>query len=133
VIARHVIAASIFCLVMPAVSWLDGSGSLAWTMFSKSETYRLDVEVFDDAGRRRVINPTELAPFAGRDLAAFLGGAESWRHAPVGTSFQHSITGLAQLACRLSPAPTTTLVRLERRINLDAAVEASEARGSCSP
>jgi hypothetical protein len=132
-IARHVVVACIFCLVMPALSWLDGSGWLAWTMFSKSETFRLDVEVEEGAGRRRVVNPNELAPFAAADLAAFLGGAESWRHAPVGAGFQRSLPGLAQLACRLSPPPRFAHVRLERRAHLDAPVQVTQAQRSCPP
>jgi len=131
--AGHVVAAVALGVVIPAISWLDGSGSLAWTMFSKSETYRLAVLVFDDEGRRRVINPTELAPFASVDLAAFLSGAESWRHAPVGASLERSVPGLARLACQLSPRPARTRVSLERRVNLDAPVQVSEGAWACSP
>jgi hypothetical protein len=132
-IARHVIAAGVFCLAVPAASWLDGSGSLAWTMFSKSETYRLDVQVINDDGRRRIVNPTELAAFVSADLASILSGAESWRHAPVGGGLQRSIPGLARLACRLSPSAARTSVKLERRVHLDAPVETTEARMTCSP
>src|SRR5690349_22168320 len=102
-------------------------------MFSKSETYRLDVEVFDDTGHRKIVNPTELAALAGVDLAVFLSGAESWRHAPVGRSFQQSLPGLAQMACGLSPAPARAHIRLQRRANLDAPIESSDARRSCPP
>lgn len=34
----HTTIAVLFALVLPAYSWLDGSGWLAWTMFAKSET-----------------------------------------------------------------------------------------------
>lgn len=132
-ILKHAVAAIVLCLAVPAISWLDGSGSLAWTMFSKSETYRLAVGVSDSEGHRRVVNPTELAEFASVDLAAFLSGAESWRHAPVGNGLRRSLNGLAHLACSLSPMPTSSHVRLERRANLDAPVEVWDARSVCQP
>jgi len=102
-------------------------------MFSKSETYRLEVRGFDSDARLRIVNPTELAELASVDLAAFLSGAESWRHAPIGSGLQRSLPGLARLACRLSPPPARTHVRLERRANLDAPVEATETESDCSP
>jgi hypothetical protein len=100
-------------------------------MFCKSETYRIDIVVFDERGRRRVVNPTELAEWASVDLAAFLSGADSWRHGPVGRSLAASLQGLAGLACRVEPQLQSVEVRLERRANLDAPLQVLETRGVC--
>jgi hypothetical protein len=50
VLARHSAAAIVLCAALPALSWLDGTGSVAWTMFSKSETYRLSVRIVTSLG-----------------------------------------------------------------------------------
>ena len=49
----HTALWGLFALALPALSWLDGSGAFAWTMFSKSEAYRLEIEIVDAAGGRR--------------------------------------------------------------------------------
>lgn len=128
----QVVAAGLLCVALPAASWLDGSGgSMAWTMFSKSETYRLELSVVDRFGSARVVNPTALAPMASVDLATFLSGSETWRHGPVVRGLERSIGGLARLACHLPGEPKQVRLRLETRQDLDAPVHVTHAVRSC--
>jgi hypothetical protein len=128
----QLVAAMLLGVVVPAASWLDGSGgALAWTMFSKSETYRLQVNVTDGAGEGHIINPTELGKLASVDLATFLSGSESWRHGPVGAGLEHSLGGLAELACRLPGGSRAVRVRLETRRDLDAPVRVLDVARRC--
>jgi hypothetical protein len=128
---RHVMLGAVLCVVLPAASWIDGSGWLAWTMFSRSEMYRLRLDVTDRAGNHRIVNPTELARVSSVDLATFLSGSESWRHGPVGRTFARSLGGLAERACRLPGDLTSVRLRLETRRNLDAPIEVFQDARAC--
>jgi hypothetical protein len=128
----HATIALILGLVVPAYSWLDGSGWLAWTMFAKSATYRLKLRVTDTAGNVHAVNPTELARFASGDTASYLAGADHFRHAPVGPALRRNQVGLALLACRTVPSARTAWLSLETRANLDAHVVVSQVTAACS-
>ena len=123
--------ALLVCVVLPAYSWHDGSGWLAWTMFSKSETYRISIRVVDANGAERLINPTELARYADGDAATFLSGADHFRQGPVGRTFASNLASLAALTCRAARGKET-FVTLEVRKNLDAATQKSSATAHCS-
>jgi hypothetical protein len=53
----HAVVALVVAIALPAWSWRDGSGWLAWTMFAGSQTYRLGVMVTDSDGGLHVVNP----------------------------------------------------------------------------
>ena|SRR5689334_18374819 len=129
---EHRIVAAIVAVVLPAYSWHDGSGWLAWRMFSKSETYRLTVEVTDAAGGVHLVNPTELGRFTTREAAAFLSGAEHFRHAPAGARLRESLAPLGALACRCVPHAKQSSIALEFRKNLDAPTETTTRSVECS-
>jgi hypothetical protein len=131
VIRRHWIAAVLCCAVLPAASWLDGTGSFAWTMFSKSETYRIRIDVTLSDGRHMLVNPTALTAYASVDLAGYLSGAESWRHGPVGRNLRHDLRGLCHLSCRLPSRPSRADIEIETRVDLDAPIVASRTGCSC--
>jgi hypothetical protein len=118
-------------VIMPAYSWRDGSGWLAWTMFSKSQTYRLAVTVSDTRGVIHAINPSELTRVTGGDVQIYLAGAEHFRHAPVGGAFRRELPVLARLACQLVPQSARADVRLDFRSTLDSPVEVTTAGASC--
>jgi hypothetical protein len=129
----HGAAAAVFCLALPAGSWIHGHGWLAWRMFSSSETYRLRVTVWDTAGVGRQMAPTELASRARHQgLAVFLTGTERWRRDPVGPVLAGRASELAMLACR---APEVARVRLtvEHRLDLDDPGHATTVERSCPP
>jgi hypothetical protein len=118
-------------IVLPGYSWLDGSGWLAWTMFSKSETYRLHLSVVDGAGRATFINPSALARLTGEQVALYLSGAEHFRQGPMVNAFAANLDGLAKLACRTVPGAARASVTLDSRGNLDAPVLSRFAEVSC--
>jgi hypothetical protein len=128
----HAAVAVLVALLLPAYSWLGGSGSLAWTMFSRSQTFRLSVRVADRTGRTRVVNPTELARLTDLETATYLMGSEHFRQSPVGSAFIKDLPGLAGLACRTEPAPARATVTLEIRNTLDDEPTPYRATVSCS-
>ena len=127
----HAAVALLLGLILPAYSWINGSGWLAWTMFAKSETYRVTVRVLDVGGVTHGINPTDLARFMSGDAATFLSGADQFRHAPVGAALRRNLAGLAAVGCRTVPDSRHCWVSLETRANLDASVVRSRADAFC--
>ena len=118
-------------LVLPGYSWLDGSGWLAWTMFSKSETYRIRLTTTDGAGKSRLVNPTAIAGFAGEHAAPYLSGAEHFRQAPISNAVAANLGGLGKLACRVTPGAVRASATLDSRRNLDAPVRTMSVEVSC--
>lgn len=129
---EHRIAAAIVAVVLPAYSWHDGSGWLAWRMFSKSETYRLTVKVTDTTGGVHLANPAELTRFTTGDTANYLSGAEHFRHAPAGAELRKSLPQLAALACRCVPNAVRSSTTIDFRKNLNAATETTTGSVECA-
>lgn len=129
---QHRIVAFVVAVVLPAYSWHDGSGWLAWRMFSRSQTYRLAVKVTDTDGNVRIVNPTELTRFTTGDTAAYLSGSEHYRHAPVGLTLRENLTVLAALACECVPRAVHSSIVLEVRETLDAPVQTTTRDVQCS-
>jgi hypothetical protein len=127
----HGVLAVLVGVVLPGYSWLDGSGWLAWTMFSKSETYRIRVVTTDGAGQARVVNPTALAALAGEQAAPYLSGSEHFRQGPVSNAIAANLGSLAQLACRVAPSAVVAGAALDSRRNLDAPVRTTTVEVSC--
>ena len=127
----HAIVAAFACVVIPGWSWADGSGWLAWTMYSKSETYRVRVVARDASGALRRIAPTQLGTLGSRELTIYLSGSERWRHAPAGNALRRFLPELARLGCRIG-SPASVEVTLEQRRTLDAPVQTSSARAECA-
>ena len=127
----HATIAVLLGIVLPAYSWVDGSGWLAWTMFATSGTYRMHVRVTDRNGVTHVVNPTELARLSQGDAATYLSGADHFRHAPVGGSLRRNLPGLAALSCFAVPDAQRSWISLETRTTLDAPVVVSDAHAQC--
>jgi len=126
----HAALALAVAVVLPGGSLLMGNGVFAWTMFSKSETYRMSVIGWTVDGEARVFDPRSLGPHVNRSLAYFLPAPEVWRHDPVGLTFRTGLGNIAALACRLGSLRATELT-LEERANLDAEPRRSVARALC--
>jgi hypothetical protein len=120
----------LIAVVLPAASWLNGTGTFAWTMFSKSASYRLQVDVIDAAGARRAVDPGALAPRAGPSAAVYFRGAHHFRHAPVGSTFRRHLAEVGALACAEPGAVSVEISLFERR-TLDAEVRETAARVTC--
>jgi hypothetical protein len=126
----HALAAFVFCLALPGVSWLQGTGWLAWTMFSGSATYRVSSLVWDGTGEARPVAATELAAHARGDAAVFLSGSERWRRAPHGPTLARHAPDLTTLACSATGAARAR-VTVEFRMNLDDPVRTVRAERAC--
>ena len=129
--AHAALALGLF-VALPAASWLDGSGQLAWTMFTRTGHYRLEILATEGDGSRPVA-PSALAAAAGpAPIARFLAGADHFRHHDVArASLRRHLDAVAALACRVSGADAVD-VTLEERATLDAPVEARHARARCA-
>jgi hypothetical protein len=126
----HTALGVLLALVLPAASWLDGSGRFAWTMFSKSASYRLEIDVVDAGGARRAVEPGALAARAGPSARPFLSGARYFRHAPVASTFRHHLAEVGSLACA-EPGAVSVEISLFERPTLDADVRETHAAITC--
>jgi len=124
----HAIAGAIVIAVVPLVSWLDGSGQLAWTMFSRTGAYRLALRA-DGVP----LNPTELAAAAAPGPTSIaLAGADHFRHHDVArATLRRHLTDVARLACRLRPG-ATIVARLDERIRTTDHIVTSEVTVRCA-
>lgn len=126
----HIALALAVAVVLPGGSLLLGNGVFAWTMFSKSDTYRMKLVGWTGDGVARVFDPRALAPHVNPTLAYFLPAPGVWRHDPVGLTFRTGLGNIAALACQLGPVRATE-VTLEERADLDAEPKRSVARAVC--
>jgi hypothetical protein len=93
----------------------DGHGRLAFTMYSATVTYRLDVAWLDDGGLRHALAPTDVAEDVSFDAAApFLAGAEVYRTVPQIDALRAHLRDIARAACRRRSASTIEILLLER-------------------
>lgn len=125
----HAILAAIVCLVLPGGSWLTGSGALAWTMFSGSRSYRLEIAGTFPDGTRRPLAPSALGRFAGIEEAPYFVSADRWRMMP-SRGLHLRLAEVAQLACRLGPVKEVEITLFTKR-NLDAEAKSRVERVTC--
>jgi len=128
--ALQLVLGVLACVAVPAWSWLDGSGSLAWTMYAHSSSFRLRVQALDEHDRTRSIAPSALGAVAEQDLRNALGGAEGFRHARQGRQLRRYLPRVALLACNVSRAAKVVLT-LEVKDDLDAPVVTTIERRQC--
>jgi hypothetical protein len=126
----HVAIGIVVAFVLPAASLLAGNDVFAWTMFSKSDTYRMTIVGTSVDGQTVAFDPRVLAPHVNRTLAYFLPAPGRWRHDPVGLTFRTGLGNVARLACHLGEL-TSTEVSLEERSDLDAPAKVTVARARC--
>jgi hypothetical protein len=128
----HAAAAIVLGLVVPAASWGQGTGWLAWTMYSGSATYRLTATAWTAAHGQNRISPTEIAAYASGNLSLFLAGAERWRRAPVGGTLAAQLPRIAKIAC-WAPGARRVSLTLEYRANLDSETRVATIDRPCEP
>jgi hypothetical protein len=85
---------------MPAASRLAGSGSFAWTMYSRADEFRIELVTFDASGAAHRRNPTALAAHAAPGVASLLAGSDHFRAGPSMQSMRAHLGDLAEYACR---------------------------------
>lgn len=125
----HALVACVACLALPGLSWLDGWGSLAWTMFASSGSFRLQITT-TSAGKQAAFNPTALAAHAVPSAAVVLAGSDHFRHAASARLLRPRLPELAQLSCQVSHADAV-VVMLEWRRSLDAPRQRAVEEASC--
>jgi hypothetical protein len=128
-VPRLVVAA--LAIVLPAWSWLDGTGSLAWTMFSKSGSYRLRVIATLGDGREEVVPAHRLALAAGVDARRYLARGDRWTYAPVAPTLRPRLPDLARLGCTLAPGATSVEAVMDERRSLDSPVDTRASHVTC--
>ena len=124
----HLAVGLVVIVLLPLASWLDGSGQLAWTMFSRTGRYRLEL-VADGAP----LNPTEVAALASPGpTSQALAGADHLLHHDVRRATLHRhLADVAALACRARPGATIT-ARLHERVKSEAPDETTEVTVRCA-
>jgi hypothetical protein len=127
----HVALALVAGLIVPGASWLDGSGWLAWTMYSRSGSYRLTVYGRQrSSGDRIPIAPTAMSARASGTIRTALGGADHWRFSPFGLTLRKYLASVGQLACDTEDVSRVELL-LEEQPTLDASILQTRASVKC--
>jgi len=105
---------AIACVLLPAASWLDGSGTFAWAMYSRAGEFCIDLVAFDADGTPHRRNPTLLAGHAGFGAAPLLAGSDHWRQGPSMAILRHHMGALAEYACSETGAASVEVTLHER-------------------
>ncbi len=92
--------AGIGLLCLLPITSAFGSGYFAWTMYSGSGEYRIDVRVIDREGRTHAVAPTGLADDASPFTADVLVGADHFRRGPSLAVFRTHLDDFARFVCR---------------------------------
>lgn len=109
----HVGVFATLCVIVPAASWIDGSGRLAFSMFADVQQFRLELRARDERGERP-LSPTRLANAAGGTAGLFLVGSESWRYGPKLRTARAMLGDFAAFACAQETASAVTITLFER-------------------
>ena len=128
--AVHLVAAVVACVVLPVYSYASGQGALAWTMFSRGDSFRLSLRATDREGSVHLLHPAELGQLAEPSLRDYLRGADQFRNLHVGPVLLADLPDLAQLACGLGPYASVELT-LEQKASVDAPVQVTRAHARC--
>jgi len=127
--------AAMVCVALPAASWVGaGRGRLAYTMYSSTVAYRLELSWTDREGRRSPLAPTDVAGEVSFDSAApFLAGAERFRVVPQIDALRAHLGDVARAACRTRPASSVEVVLRETAGPHDAELTAVHTRSVSCP
>jgi hypothetical protein len=110
------LAGAFFCVVLPAGSWIEGSRTFAWSMYSRAGEFRIDLVTFDAQGKPHARNPTALAEHAAPAAAGLLAGSEHWRQGPSVAVLRAHLKDLASYACRELGASAVQITLRERSL-----------------
>jgi hypothetical protein len=127
------LVAWVVCVGLPLGSWLFADGALAYTMFTATVTYRLEVHGHGADGHASAIAPTELARFAGPFAAPFLFGAEAPRELPQIAALRAHLADIGRLACAHSDAARVDVLLFEGTDPRAAASRAASVRCEIAP
>lgn len=114
----HAAAGALVCVILPAASYIDGSGRLAYTMFAEAGEYRVEIHVAHQDGSATEIPATFLAARAKGTAGVFLAGAERFKTGAVHRTPRGQLDALAAFAC--TPDATSVTITLVERARPDA-------------
>jgi hypothetical protein len=123
--------AAIACVVLPAASWLDGSGTFAWAMYSRAGEFCIDLVTFDADGLPHRRNPTLLARHAVPGAASLLAGSDHWRQGPSMFTLRRHLQELAEHACSETGAAAVEITLREGLVG--GAERATTHHRTCEP
>jgi hypothetical protein len=108
------------CLAIPLASWVfGGRGRFAFTMYSSTVTYRLEIAWLDARGTRHALALTDVAREVSFDSAApFLAGADVYRTVPQIDALRDHLRDVARAACGTGHGPTIEIALYERALPL---------------
>jgi hypothetical protein len=129
----HVACCAALGLVMPLAARIAGSEAFAYTMFSETTTYSLEIVATDEAGERTRVSPSSLAPSLSPAAGAFVSGTERPRRARSVGALRVHLADLAQVACARSGARAVDLALVEHADDEPAGAPArrTEAHAAC--
>jgi hypothetical protein len=130
----HVVAGALVCVVLPAASYVDGSGRLAYTMFAEAGQYRVEIRVAHRDRAPTEIPATFLAARAKGTAGIFLAGAETFKTGAVHRTPRGQLDALAAFACttpEAAPAPAAVTIVLVERAREGAPEERWAAERAC--
>jgi hypothetical protein len=123
--------AVLFAVGIPAASWVQGSGALAYRMYARSASYRVRVTAWDKGGRPQPVAPTALALRARGAAREYLAGSDHWLSFPRGQFLVDHLPDLARLACATARAPARVAVEIDLRRSLDGPIETHARNEAC--
>jgi len=126
----HAIAAALLLFALP-ISSAFGSGFFAWTMYSGSGEYAMEIHVQDMAGRWRSVSPTGLAEASSAATADVLVGADHFRRGSSLAVLRAHLGDLAAFACRERHGLAATVV-LRERANATSPERTTTAHVTCN-
>lgn len=126
----HAIVAAALLVILPLGSSLFGSGMFAWTMYSTSGEYRIDIRVRDRAGTWHSVAPTGLARSSTRGTAGILVGADHFRRGPSVAALRSHLAELARFACTERNGAEADVTLHERR-NASSPERVTTAHAEC--
>jgi hypothetical protein len=122
------VAVGIALFIVPLVSLVFGSGTFAWTMYSGSGEYWLEVRVKDADARWHSVAPTALA--GSTPSGALLAGADHYRRGTSVDVLRTHLSDLARYACAERHGVVADVVLHERR-DANAVERATSAHVEC--
>ena len=117
----------VVCVAVPLVSWLlDGRGRFAYTMYSSTVTYRLEIAWLDEGGSRHPIDPSEVAGEVSSPAAPFLAGAGDLRTVAQIDALRAHLGDVARAACKSRHGPAIEITLHEHSLPLTSPLFSSE-------
>ncbi|MBK6694763.1 MAG: hypothetical protein IPG50_21515 [Myxococcales bacterium] len=128
-IARlHGIVLFFVAFAIPAASYLDGSGRLAYSMFADIAESRIEIRGEDAAERAFPIAATKVATALTGAARTAMVGADHFHTGPVHRMMRMHLDDLAGAACLVEPTARFVTVRLVERHDVLATTQTFESR-----